>query len=434
MREPRSTTTRRSFLMQSAATMSAAAATAHLGAVSNAHAAGGDTIRVGLIGCGGRGTGAAEQALQADKGTRLVAMADAFPDRLEASLQALKSSGLDDNKIDVPSDRKHVGFDAYQAVIDQSDVVLLCTPPHFRPIHTAYAVEKGVHCFVEKPVATDAPGVRAFLKACDDAKAKGLSIGAGLCWRYDPPRRETMARVRDGAIGEIVAIETTYNSRGVWDPRATREECKSEMEYQMRNWYYHDWLSGDHIVEQAVHGLDTMAWAMDDEPPVRCWGTGGRQVRIDPKYGNIYDHFALVYEYANGVRGYHTCRHWPGTEVRVKDYVLGAKGTCDVFGNAIAGPDRWEYELPRREKKANKYQVEHDELFAAIRAGKPKADGAFAAGSSMLAIMGRMAAYTGEVITHEMAMNSKEDLGPASYTWGDAPMRPVPRPGYTEFA
>ena len=238
-----------------------------------------------------------------------------------------------------------------------------------------------------------------------------------------------MARATEGAIGDIIAIETTYNSGGVWEPRKTRDQVSSEMEYQMRNWYYYTWLSGDHIVEQAVHGLDTMGWAMGDKPPELCWASGGRQVRTDPIYGNIYDHFSVVYEYPNGVRGYHNCRHWRGTDQRVKDYVLGSKGICDVFGNKISGAEKWRY----RGANNNMYQTEHDELFASIRAGKAVNNGAYAASSTMLAIMGRMAAYTGEVITWERAMSSKENLGPAKYVWGDAPQQPVARPGITKF-
>jgi predicted dehydrogenase len=297
-------------------------------------------------------------------------------------------------------------------------------------MHLAYAVEKGVHAFVEKPVATDAPGVRAVLKACEQAKQKNLSLVSGLCWRYHHPRRETMKRVAEGAIGRIVSVETTYNSGGVWDPRCTREEAKSEMEYQMRNWYYYTWLSGDHIVEQAVHGIDTMAWALGDQPPLQCWGTGGRQVRTDPKYGNIYDHFAIVYEYPDDVRGYHMCRHWQGTDQQTKDYLLGSNGFCDVFGSRITGENAWRYRGP----KSDMYQTEHDELFASIRSANPINNGQYAATSTLLALMGRMAAYTGKVITWKDAMDSDEDLSPPAYTWGDAPMRPVPRPGSTKFA
>jgi predicted dehydrogenase len=432
MRDPHPT--RRAFVKETTATALAAAAataTAQLNLVTNAHAAGSDILRVGLIGCGGRGTGAAEQALNADSNVKLVAMADAFPDRIESSLAALKqarSKGVAD-RVDVPQDRQYVGFDAYKNVIDQVDVVLLTTTPHFRPIHMEYAVEKGVHTFVEKPVATDSPGVRSFLKSCAEAKKKNLAVVSGLCWRYHHPRRETMNRVLDGAVGDIIAVETTYNSRGVWDPRKSRSEVGSEMEYQMRNWYYYDWLSGDHIVEQAVHALDTMAWALGDKPPIQCFGSGGRQVRTEPMYGNIYDHFSLVFEYPDDVRGYHNCRHWANTDTRIKDYILGSKGVGDVFGNRISGANAWRY----RGANSNMYQAEHDELFASIRAGKPVNNGQYAADSTLLAIMGRMAAYTGKVITWEMAMNSTQELGPAKYAWGDAPIRPVPRPGVTEY-
>ena len=405
----------------------AAAATLELSSV--AHAAGSDTLKVGLVGCGGRGTGAAEQALAADKNVKLVAMADAFSDYLENSLSNLKSSPNSD-RVDVPPDRRYVGFDAYKNVIDQVDVVLLTTPPHFRPLHLDYAVKKGVHSFVEKPVAVDAPGVRKVLALCDEARSKNISLVSGLCWRYHQPRRETMKRVREGAIGDIVAIETTYNSNGVWEPKKTRDQVGSDMELQMRNWYYHCWLSGDHIVEQAVHGIDTMAWAMNDEPPLQCWGVGGRQSRVDAKYGDIFDHFSLVYEYPNNVRGYHQCRHWSETKTRVKDYILGSKGTCDVFDHIITGPNKWR---DRDKTKYDMYQTEHDEMFAAIRAAKPINNGLYASRSTLLAIMGRMAAYTGDVITWDMALNSQEDLIPANYSWGDAPKRAVPRPGTTKY-
>ena len=420
------TTSRRTFLMQTAASAAAAASAVELSSV--AHAAGSDVLRVGLVGCGDRGTGAAEQALTADKDVRLVAMADAFQDRLDASHSLLKSSPVSD-RIDVPNDHRFVGFDAYKHVIDNVDVVLLTTPPGFRPAHLAYAVEKGIHVFSEKPFATDGPGLRVALKACEDAKAKGTALMSGFCWRHHDPRRETMKRVRDGAIGDIVAIETTYNSGGVWDPKWTRDQVGSEMEYQLRNWYYYDWLSGDHIVEQAVHGLDTMGWALGDEPPKLAWGSGGRQVRTDPKYGNIFDHFSIVYEYESGVRGYHQCRHWRGAEQRVKDYILGAKGTCDVFGSRITGPNAWHL----RNSKNTMYQTEHDELFASIRAGKPLNDGVAACRTTGMALMGRMAAYTGSVVTWDAALNSTEDLTPQP-TWGDIPRRPVPRPGQSKLS
>jgi predicted dehydrogenase len=396
-----------------------------------AHAAGSDRLKVGLVGCGGRGTGAAEQALTADKNVTLVALGDAFEDRLAESLSTLKGSNVG-AQVDVPKDRQYVGFDAYKHVIDESDVVLLATPPGFRPIHAAYAVAKGKHTFVEKPIAVDATGVRAFLASVEEAKSKGLAMVAGLCWRYHKPRQETMKRVRDGALGKIVAIETTYDSGGVWEPRKTRDEVKSEMEYQMRNWYYYDWLSGDHIVEQAIHAIDTMAWAMNDEPPARCFASGGRTVRTGTEYGNIYDHFSVVYEYPDGTRGYHNSRHWRGAYQQVKDYILGAKGTCDVFGGRISGETNWRFRPPAG-AKYEMYQAEHDALFASIRAGKPINDGVYVARSTLLAIMGREAAYTGESITWEKALNSKQNLVPTEFAWGDAPTRPVPRPGATKF-
>ncbi len=422
--------TRRDFLRGSTIATAAAGLSAGL-AVPLVHAAGSSTIKVGLVGCGGRGTGAAEQALTADSNARLVAMADAFQDRLDEHLSILKGSEVA-SRVDVPKDRQYTGFDGYKHVIDQVDLVLLTTPPHFRPIHLAYAVQKGVHAFVEKPMAVDGPGLRAFLQACKEAKAKNLSLVNGFCWRYDGPRRETMKQVFDGQIGKVVAIETTYNSQGVWDPRKTRDQCTSDMVYQMRNWYYYCWLSGDHIAEQAVHGLDTMGWVMGDKPPIRCWGVGGRQSRTDPKYGNIWDHFSVVYEYPESVRGYHHCRHWVNTPTQVKDYVLGTKGTADVFGHTISGENRWRYRGSRT--KRDMYQVEHDEMFAAIRAGKPINNGEQAAQSTLLALMGRTAAYTGRVITPEMILNSKEDLSPPKYEFGPLAVSPIPVPGVTKFA
>ena len=429
MNKPRSN--RRSFLMNTAASVSAASALTSLDLSTSAYAGGTDLIKVGLVGCGGRGTGAAEQALTADPNVKLVAMADVFADQIESSLSTLKGSPVGP-RVEVANDQKYVGFDGYKGLIDNVDLVLLTTPPGFRSIHFAYAVEKGKNTFVEKPMAVDGPGLRKVLETARISKEKGLSAVNGFCWRYHTPRRETMKQVFDGAIGKIVAIETTYNSGGVWEPRRTREECKSEMEYQLRNWYYHDWLSGDHIVEQAVHGIDTMGWAMGDNLPEKCWAVGGRQARTDAKYGNIWDHFSVVYEYPNNVRGYHHCRHWPNTPTQVKDFVLGTNGVADVFGNKIEGDNKWRFRNTENQE-FNMYQKEHDEMFAAIRAGKPINNAEQGGLSSLLAIMGRMAAYTGQVITPEMALQSEEALVPSSFTWGDAPQRPIPVPGITKF-
>jgi predicted dehydrogenase len=421
------TASRRDFLKGSTA---AAAATAL--SVPMVHAAGSDTIKIGLVGCGGRGSGAAEQALTADPNTKLVAVADAFADRIEDHLSTLQALPIG-SRIDVPKDRRYVGFEAYKNVIDQVDLVLLTTPPHFRPIHLAYAVEKGVHSFVEKPMAVDGPGLRKFLESVKIARSKNLSLVNGFCWRYFTARRETMKQVFDGKIGDVVAVETTYNSQGVWDPRRTREQCASEMEYQMRNWYYYCWLSGDHIVEQAVHGIDTMGWVTGDKLPTKCWGVGGRQSRTDPKYGNIWDHFSVVYEYPGNVRGYHHCRHWVNTQNQVKDYILGSKGVADVFGASITGENRWRYRAPDKNKIEDMYQVEHDEMFAALRAGKPINNGEAAANSTLLALMGRTAAYTGQVITPDQILESKDDMSPPKYEFGPIPTRPIPVPGTAKF-
>ncbi len=418
---------RRAFTKASATTAVALAA-AQSGLSTVAYAAGSDTLRLGVVGCGGRGSGAVMNALQADPGVRLVAMGDAFADRLESSLQGLKAQVSD--RVDVPAERRFAGFDAYRGVIDAADVVILASTPHFRPRHLQYAVEKGIHIFAEKPVATDAPGVRACLAASAQAKEKNLALVSGLCWRYDDGRRATIERVADGAIGDVVSIETTYDSTGVWNPRRTRQQCASEMEYQLRNWYYYTWLSGDHITEQAIHALDTMGWVMGDKPPLQCWGVGGRQVRTEPRYGNIYDHFAIVYEYPGNVRGYHQCRHWSETKSRVRDYILGSKGLCDVFGNAITGSAPWAYD---GKKRGNMYDREHEALFASIRSGQPINNGQYMCRSTLLALMGRTAAYTGAVVTWDKMLNSQQSLAPAQYAWGDVPRRPVAKPGVTKF-
>ena len=436
MLNPLNRTNRRTFLLKSASTTAALGAASQVEIAGSAYTGAGDALKIGLVGCGGRGTGAAEQALTADRGCILVAMGDAFPDQLEASHQALKSSevpGLPE-RVAVPPENRFTGFDAYQKVIDQVDLVLLTTPPAFRPEHFAYAVSKGKHAFIEKPVAVDAVGLRKFLDAAKESKAKGLSAVNGFCWRYYQPRREVMARVFGGEIGPVTSVETNYNSMGVWEPRKSRSECKTEMEYQMRNWYYQNWLSGDHIVEQAVHGLDTMAWALGDNPPMQCYGVGGRQARTDARYGNIFDHFSIVYEYPDDIRGYHQCRHWANTTAKVADYVQGTKGRADVFGKKISGTNKWRYR-PAPGEKIDMYQAEHNEMFAALRGGTPINNAEQAATTTLLALMGRMAAYTGETITWQQALNSQESLVPAQLSWtAEAPQIAVAVPGVKKFA
>jgi predicted dehydrogenase len=399
------------------------------------HAAGNDTLRVGLIGCGSRGTGAAAQALNADKNVKLVAMGDAFEDRLKKSLaHLLEKEESIAAKVDVKPEHRYVGFDAYKKVIASGvDVVLLCTPPHFRPTHLEAAVEAGKHVFAEKPVAVDAPGVRAVLATCARARKKNLSIVSGLCLRYDNGFRETVRRLHEGASGQIVALQANDYRGSNWS--RAREEGWNEMTYQMRNWYNFTWLSGDFNVEQHVHFLDVCAWVMKDEYPVRAIGMGGRQSRTAEEFGHIYDHFSLVYEYPDGARLFSNCRQQIKCKNDISAHVLGTKGKAQLAerrrGLWIKGSSSWNYAGPQN----NMYQTEHDELFASIRKGQPINNGEYMARSTLLAIMGRMTAYTGQEITWQMALTSKEELKPSEYSWdGTPPVARVAIPGQTRFS
>jgi myo-inositol 2-dehydrogenase / D-chiro-inositol 1-dehydrogenase len=427
-------TNRRDFLKTSALLGSALAAPSLLpgdlfGAPNS------DTLKIGLIGCGGRGSGAADQALTADKNVVLVAMGDAFEDRLQTSLKNLQAKHAD--KVKVTPDKCFVGLDAYQKVIDSGvDVVLLATPPGFRPRHLQAAVAAGKHVFTEKPMATDAPGVRAVLAAVEQAKQKNLSLVAGFCYRYNNGVKAIMEQIHNGAIGEVRALYTTYNTGGIWSP-FPRQADWTDMKYQVKNWYYYTWLSGDHIVEQAVHSIDKMAWVMKDEPPIKCVAHGGRQVRTAPEFGNIFDHFSVVYDYADGVKGFHFSRQQAGCYSDNSDYFMGSDGAAHIV-RAFSGPfvikgkNNWRY---REEKPTDMYQNEHDEFFASIRSGKPINDGVRMAHSTLLAIMGRMAAYTGQEITWEQALNSKESIVPAECSWDTAvTVPPIAMPGLTKFA
>jgi predicted dehydrogenase len=415
-------TTRRDFLKTSAAAMAANAWIAR-----SAHAAGSDLIRIGLIGCGGRGTGAAGQALAADKNVKLIAMGDAFEDRLNKSLEQLGKNKETMAKVDVPKERRFVGFDAYKHVIAASDVVLLTAPPQFRPLHLRAAVEAGKHIFAEKPVAVDAPGVRAVLEISEQAKKKGLSLVSGLCLRYDNGFKETVKRIHEGAVGDIRTLQANDYRGRIWVK--PREASQTDMEYQMRNWYYFTWLSGDFNVEQHVHYLDVCTWLMKDEYPVKAVGMGGRQVRTGPEYGNIFDHHSVVYEYANGVRLFSNCRQQEGCHNDMSAHVFGSKGYALVAERRLTIGE-WTYDGP----KNNMYQTEHDELFRSIREGKPINNGEYMSKSTLLAIMGRMATYTGSLITWEAAFNSKEDLTPPAYDWQTPLASPaVAKPGFTKL-
>lgn len=393
----------------------------------------GPTLKVGLVGCGGRGTGAAAQALRADENVILTAMGDVFEDRLESSYsELLKAVG---EKVKVSKEHKFLGFDAYQKVIDSDvDVVLLTTPPAFRPDHFEAAVNAGKHIFCEKPMAVDAPGVRKILASAKKAKEKELAVLAGFCFRYDYPIKETMGRVLQGEIGDIRSISTFRHGGEAWYKE--RQPDWTNMTYQMRNWYYQNWLSGDFIVEQAVHSLDLMSWAMGDVMPIRATGTGGRQVRTDKKYGNIFDHFAIEYEYENDVKGYHFTRQQAHTSHRNSVDIFGSEGNAIInIGRQyeLKGKSNWRY----RGEKNDMFQTEHDEFFASIRKNTPINEGERMANSTMLAIWGRMVGYTGQTISLEEIFGSNETLGPkiGEYDWNlDWTPQPIAVPGKTKLA
>ena len=339
------------------------------------------------------------------------------------------------DKILVDEEHKFTGFDAYKKVLETDvDVVILTTPPSFRPAHLEAAIAAGKHVFCEKPVAVDAPGIRRVIASAKKAKEKGLALMSGFCWRHDVPKQETYDRLLDGAIGEISSIYNTYNTGALWykEPKADW----TEFETTMRNWLYFNWLSGDHIAEQAVHSLDLMSWAFGDVLPVKVSGTGGRQSRTEKKYGNIYDHFATVYDYGDGKMGYHFSRQQKGCSRAYDISMMGDKGRAYIdVGNVhhIMGAEEWKWDGER----PNMYQNEHDTLFASIRRGEPFNDGERMANSTMLAIIGRMVAYTGETLTWDQAMNSNEVLGPKvdEYNWSlNWPLAPVAQPGITKFA
>jgi myo-inositol 2-dehydrogenase/D-chiro-inositol 1-dehydrogenase len=388
-------------------------------------------LKVGLIGCGGRGTGAALQAIKADPGVHITAMGDVFADKLEESLTALLKTG--GNRVTVDASRRFIGFDAYQKVIDSGvDVVLLAAPPYARPAHLAAAIKAGKHAFAEKPVAVDAPGVRSILESAKLAKQKNLSLVSGFCFRYDAANRETFGKIHSGAVGDIRSVTTYRNGGELWS--FPRKPEWSEMEYQLRNWYYYPWLSGDFITEVTVHSLDMMAWALGDRLPVKAVGTGGRQKRTDPIFGNIYDHFAVEYDYGDGVKGYSFSRQQLGTPGRNSVEVFGSDGKADLQiykSYKITGKNPWEF----KGKMNVMHQAEQDEFFASIRSGKPINDGVWMANSTMLGILGRMVGYSGQEITWEEAINSDISIGPKyeDYNWDlKVPVGEVPIPGLTK--
>ena len=404
--------------------------------------AGDRRLRIALVGCGGRGTGAASQALRtardaADGGrggaVQLVAMADAFADRLESSHAALKERFAE--AVDVPEERRFVGFDAFARAIEADvDLVVLATPPGFRPQHFAHAVDAGRHVFMEKPVAVDGPGVRAVLSAAQTARAKGLKVGCGLQRHHSLRYRETVHRLREGAIGDINLLRVYWNSAGVWvNPRQPEQ---TEMEYQMRNWYYFNWLCGDHIVEQHIHNLDVANW-VKDAVPVRAQGQGGRQVRTGADHGEIFDHHMVEYTYADGTTLLSQCRHVEGAWSNVSEHAHGSEGTADVGAGRIRSAGGWSWRF--EDEDLDPYQAEHDALFRAVREGTPHDEASNGARATLTAILGRMATYSGKVVEWDAALASELSLAPERLAF-DAPpptlpdadgRYPIPVPGVT---
>ena len=402
-------------------------------------------IKVAVIGCGGRGTGAALQALLSKQNVKIVALADAFKDRIDDCFKKITVDDLSDygvtgnfkNKVDVPEAKRFTGFDGYLKAIPLADVVILATPPGFRPIHFAEAVKQGKHVFMEKPVATDPAGVKKVLDAAAIAKQKKLNVVVGLQRRYQNSYRELFKRKE--LIGDILSGQVWWNSSGVWVNQ--RQPNQTEMEYQMRNWYYFNWLCGDHINEQHIHNIDVMNW-FKGAYPVKAQGLGGRQVRTGKEYGEIYDHHYVEFMYADGSVMNSQCRHIPGTMSKVDEMLIGTKGTI-YAGDAVI-KDLKGKELYRFSKSGenNPYQTEHDELFEAIAKGQYKfADAEIGAKSTLTAIMGRMATYSGQVIDWDKTLNSGIDIMPKEYSWTAAPpvlpnadgFYPVAMPGKTKY-
>jgi myo-inositol 2-dehydrogenase/D-chiro-inositol 1-dehydrogenase len=408
-----------------------AAATAAIVLPGGVHVAGSDVIRVGLIGCGGRGTGAASDCLRGSDGVELVAMGDLVPDRLAKCRTELTGSATKYGftaKYKVTDERCFTGFDAYKKVI-ASDVhlVILASPPGFRPAHLAEAVAAGKHIFAEKPVAVDPAGVRSVLATYELARQKGLGIGVGTQRHHQAEYIATIKRIKDGAIGDVTSGQVFWNQGGLWNH--DRLDEWSDAEWQIRNWLYFTWLSGDHIVEQHVHNIDVANWVLGAHP-VRATGVGGRQIRIEPRFGHIFDHFAVDFEYENGARVLSMCRQIPGTRNRVGEHFIGTKGSSNAAGK-IVGPKAWTFD--QTEKPISPFVQEHTDLVASLRTGKPYNELKGIADSTLTAIMGREAAYTGQEVTWDDVLKADQDLAPPTVAFGPLDVPPVATPGRTKL-
>ena len=381
-----------------------------------------DAIKVAVIGCGGRGSGAATQALSTSQNVRLVALCDAFQDRLEKSLKSIKDA-VDHSKIDVPQERQYVGFDGYKEAIADCDVIIITTPPGFRPMHFAEAVKQGKQIFMEKPVATDAAGIRSVLKTAEEAKQKKLNVVVGLQRHYQRKYTELISMIDKGKIGDITSGQVYWNGGGVWV--RPRKDGQTEMEYQMRNWYYFNWLCGDHIVEQHIHNLDVMNWAKHAYP-VSAQGMGGRQVRNGKDHGQIFDHHYVEYTYADGSVMNSQCRHIKNCWNKVSETVVGTKGKVNFGTGELTGHNGKTIYKHDDSNDGNPYQVEHDKLFAAVAKGEYKfSDAENGAKSTMTAILGRMATYSGKMLSWDEAIKSKVELVPSNFEWSWDAMPPA---------
>lgn len=439
-----STLSRRSFLKNSTLAAGTAVAASNFPFVLTSHAAPDDPIRIGLIGCGGRGSGAVLDALGAEtnviypksgyhtedikegatlkhKNISVVALADAFPDRIESCRRNLGKLGLN-----VPSEHCFTGFDAYKKLlaVPELNYVILATPPHFRPVQLKAAIEAGKHCFIEKPCAVDAPGVRMVMEAGKLAQQKNLGIVSGTQRRHLKSYNETIKRIQDGELGELMYGTCYWNGGVIWT--IDRKPEMSDMEWQLRNWGYFTWLGGDHIVEQHLHNLDIMRWVIGQNP-VKAMALGGRQARPNhPNYGHIYDHFAVEFEYANGMKMFSQSRQMDKVDSKVSEFIAGTKGTSDCKSYIrLSGGGNWRF----REQDVNPYQQEHQDLIASIRAGKPLNEAQQTAEATLMGIMGRESAYSGQFVEWDQILNSNLRLGPEKYEFGPLPFPEVAIPG-----
>ncbi|PHR85933.1 MAG: oxidoreductase [Blastopirellula sp.] len=417
---------RRDFIKKGSSLLVAGGAVAgSLSLSRSAHAFGSDVIKIGLVGCGGRGTGAASQAMNTDGATKLVAMGDVYADRLATSLRTVSSQH--GNKVDVPEERQFVGLDAYKNVLESDiDIVILATSPGFRPLHFEAAVNANKHIFMEKPVGTDATGIRRVLAANKIAKEKNLAVGVGLQRHHEKKYIECIQRLHDGAIGDIIFARAYWNGGGVWT--RPRKDEQTELEYQIRNWYYFNWLCGDHIVEQHIHNLDVINWLMGG-PPAVAQGMGGRQVRKGVDHGEIFDHHMIEFTYGDGTKMLSSCRHQKSVWNSVSEHAHGTKGYVDLSGAKIydsKGNQTWSY----GKGGGGGHQEEHHDLFAELRKGNRPNEGDYGAHSTMTAIFGRMATYSGKELKYEDALNSKialADFDNLTSLNDEAPVQPNPK-------